>query len=82
MVELNIIAIPIAALLRSIAGWLENSLEDNKIEPYEWGKLGATLLRVSAIGLALFYGFDLDGMESAGVAIIGDFLLNGVKKTK
>ena len=78
----SILAIPMAAALRNIAGWLENSLEDNKIEPYELGKLGATFLRMGAIGLAIFYGFNLGGIESAGIAIIGDFLLSGVKKRK
>ena len=75
-------AIPVAAALRSIAGWLENSLRDGKIEKYEWGQLGATILRVGAIGLALYFGFNLDGLESGGIAIAVDFVLSAVKKIK
>jgi small-conductance mechanosensitive channel len=76
----SLLAIPGAALVRSVAGWLENALEDEVISDYEWRQLGATIFRVGVIGIAAAYGLDLQGFEAAGVAILGDFVLTTVKK--
>ena len=59
-------AAPIAPLLvRNIYGWLVNSLEDHKIEKWEWQKLGSTMLRLGGLALFLSLGFDIDGVNSA-----------------
>lgn len=49
----------VIALIRTIAGWLENALADGKITMYEWRKLVETVLRIvpQAIGLSAV-GFD------------------------
>ena len=80
--KLQLLAIPLAALLRNVAGWLENALKDGKVSKYEWGKLGATVLRVGAFGLAAFYGFDLTEYQSAGIAVVADFLFNSLRKKR
>jgi hypothetical protein len=41
-----IVGIPI---IRSLAGFLENALEDGKIDGFEWAQLGSTVLRVGII---------------------------------
>lgn len=80
MVDLSVFALPLAAGLRNVAGWAENALADKKVEPYEWGQLGATLLRVTAIGFAVYLGMDYSATESAGLAVVGDFLLSALTK--
>ena len=80
--KLQLLAIPLAALLRNVAGWLENSLKDGKISKYEWGKLGATILRVGALGLAIYYGFNLSEYQSAGLAVATDFLIHAIRKKR
>ena len=49
--------IVVAALLRSIFGWIENSCEDGKITLPEWKKLAATIFRMSIPIVGLIYGF-------------------------
>jgi hypothetical protein len=80
--KLQLLAVPLAALLRNVAGWLENSLKDGKISKYEWGKLGATILRVGALGLAIYYGFNLSEYQSAGVAVVADFIIHAIRKKR
>ena len=48
----------LAAVIRSFAGWLENSLEDGKIQDYELKKLFATMFRIipQALGLSALVG--------------------------
>lgn len=75
------IGIPvIGAVLRNVAGWLENSLKDGKIEAYEWGLLGSSILRVGVMGLALGFGLDIDPTSATGLAIGADYLLSALKK--
>jgi len=73
-----------AGLLRSILGWLKNSLADGKIDNLEWKLLGETTIRVGLIGLvaAYFPGLDLSGIELIAVSIGGDLILNAVKNIK
>lgn len=69
--------IPIA---RGVAGWLENALEDGKIEDFEWRQLGATVMRVGTIGVLAYYGLNGIGVNvdviaaSAGSAVV-DYIL-------
>lgn len=80
---LTIVGIP---ALRSVAGWLENSLKDKVISSFEWAKLGETIVRVGVIGLGLYFGLDkILGVDvsmlgaSAG-AVVLDFILATIKK--
>jgi len=72
-------------VIRSVAGWLENALEDGKIEAFEWTQLGSTVLRLGIIGFATFFGlnglgFDVNVLGAAGSAFILDFILRAIKK--
>jgi len=40
------IASVLPTLLRSVAGWLENALEDGEISRFEWKQLGSTFFRI------------------------------------
>ena len=68
------------SLLRNVGGWLENSLKDGAIDKYEWGQLGATILRVTIITVALAYGFNLDALAAAGSALAADFIISKFDK--
>jgi hypothetical protein len=73
--------IPFAAGgIRNIAGWLENSLKDGKIDKYEWGKLGGTVLEVAVLSFAAMFGLGLDPASASGVGILGSFVLSALKK--
>ena len=72
----------IAATLRSLAGWLENSLKDGKISNHEWGLLGATIFRVGVLTFATYYGLGLDVVASAGSAVVLDLILKALTKKK
>ena len=69
-----------AGLLRNIAGWLEKSMEDGVIDKYEWGKLGATVFRVTVIGLGAAYGLGLEPVAAAGSAVVLDFIIKAIAK--
>lgn len=74
---LTLTAIP---LIRSVAGWLEEALEDNKITYPEWRKLIKTVLRLGVPGIALYYGLNLTPEIAASIPLIADYLLNNIKK--
>lgn len=74
---LTLVGIPI---LRSVAGWLENALEDGVISAFEWSELGSTVLRMGVMGLGIYFGFDVSALAAAGGAVVGDFILRAVKK--
>lgn len=82
MLETLSTAVSVAAvgLFRNVAGWLENAVEDGSISPYEWGSLGATLLRHLVLGLGLYWGLDLSGLEAAAGALLGDLVLERLRK--
>ena len=70
----------IVALLRSVSGWLENSLEDGAISKFEWGLLGSTVLRVGGLALGLYFGLDMTALNSAGLSLAGDLALGKIKR--
>jgi small-conductance mechanosensitive channel len=85
MILTDFIPIVLAPVLRSVGGWLENALEDNKIDMIEWRQLGSTVLRVGIMGIATFFGLnglgiDISGIAAGGSAIVLDFILNAIKK--
>lgn len=69
-----------APVVRSVLGWFENAFEDKKISAFEWGELGATILRVGLIGVGLHFGLDLNEYAAAGSAIVADFILSSIQK--
>lgn len=52
----------------NLAGWLENAMKDGKIDKYEIGKLGATVMKVLILTLMIYYGLDVSSVEAAGLA--------------
>ena len=73
-------------VLRAVAGWLQVSLEDNKISLLEWKKLVKTVLRLGVPALALFYGFALDVEFAIAIPVIVDYafemIVKSIKKTQ
>jgi len=74
-------------IVRSVAGWLENALDDGKISPFEWSQLGATFFRVgilSAASMGVFSAFvgndQVVAFAGAGAALIADFILKRLQK--
>ena len=59
-----------AGLLRSIAGWLENSLKDGKIDEFEIKQLGGTMIKYFASVSILMLGLPIDQ------AVVGAFALD------
>jgi hypothetical protein len=77
----TLVLVPVA---RSIAGWLENALDDGKINSFEWKQLGATVLRVGMIGFATYFGlgemgFDVNALGAGASAVLVDFVLSAIK---
>ena len=70
------------ALARSVIGWLQNSLEDKKIQDYEWRLLISTVIRVGFFGVivAYFPGLNLSWLDASMVAIAADFIFSAIKK--
>ena len=68
------------SVIRSIGGWLENALEDGKIDNYEWGSLGATVFRVTLITVGVSLGFNLEPLAAAGTALVADFIVKALKR--
>ena len=54
----------IVNLARSIAGWLENSLKDGKIQAVEWAKLGSTTIRQAMYTGIIFFGGSAVGINA------------------
>ena len=81
----DIMAIPAAAVGRSLLGWLSNSLEDGKISRIEWVKLGTTIVRVSRINVGLLGVAGVSGanadMISVAMASVGvDMIYSKIEK--
>ena len=70
----------IAGAIRNIGGWFETSLADGKIQAYEWGLLGKTLIEVVVIALAAHFGLGTDLIQSSGLAILGSLGISTAKK--
>lgn len=72
-------------VIRNIAGWLENSFKDKKIDKYEWQELFSTVLRVGVLGVAAWLGlnglgFETPAIAAGGLAVGLDFLFNSFRK--
>ena len=72
--------VPIGAgLFRNLAGWLETSLKDGKIQAYEVSQLGKTLIEVFVLSMGAFFGLGMGVAESAGIAVLGSYGLSALK---
>ncbi len=69
-IPIAVIAAVSAGLLRSVAGWLENSLKDGKIDGYELKQLGGTVVKYFASVSILALGLPIDQ------AVAGAFVLD------
>lgn len=58
-------------ILRNMAGWLENSLKDGTITKYEWRRLVATVVKLTALGVATMFGLEGLGVEQAELIAAG-----------
>ena len=76
---LNSLTLVGAGIVRNVAGWLENAMADDVVDPYEWGQLGATILRTAVIGVGAIYGLGMEPFAAAGAAILGDFIFKALK---
>ena len=56
-------------ILRSVAGWFENALEDGKVTKFELGQLGSTVIRIGLTSAALFYG--VRGIFGIDIGVVG-----------
>ncbi|MFH1528700.1 MAG: hypothetical protein ABIG69_18995 [Bacteroidota bacterium] len=59
-----------AGLLRNVAGWLENSLKDGKVDEFEIRQLAGTIIKYFASVSILMIGLPIDQ------AVVGTFILD------
>ncbi len=69
-VPMAVIAAVTAGLLRNVAGWLENSLKDGKIDDFEVKQLCGTVIKYFASVSILMLGLPLEQ------AVTGAFVLD------
>ena len=69
-VPIAVLAAVSAGLLRNIAGWLENSLKDGKIDEFEIKQLGGTMIKYFASVSLLMLGLPVEQ------AVAGAFVLD------
>lgn len=68
-----------AAVLRNISGWIQNSLEDNEIQSYEWLQLLSTTIRVVVVTLCAQYGLGVDESQAAAIALLAEYGFSKLK---
>lgn len=74
---LEVLVAVLVPVVRSCAGWLENSMRDSKISNFEWKELGITVFQVGLPALALYVGLNEAGLDfSALGAAAGGFLVS------
>ena len=69
-----------SVIFRNALGWAKNSLEDGKIQDYEWKQLAITTIQTGGLFIVAYYGLGFDEYVSAGAAILGDMVYNLIKK--
>ena len=68
-------------VVRSFGGWLENAAEDKKFSAFEYGQLGGTIIRVTLMTGALYFGIegifgtDISVLAAGAGAFITDFIV-------
>jgi len=81
---LQAIAFPIG---RSVAGWAGTALKDNEVSDFEWKLLIETVIRVGMIEAAVYFSFNLAGVDipifaAGAAAFIADKIFNALKKNE
>jgi len=81
----NLIPIIGFPVLRSVGGWIENSLKDKVIDKFEWARLGETIVRVGIVAAGTYYGLgglgvDISAVAAGAGAVVLDFILAAIKK--
>lgn len=76
-----------APILRSITGWAEKSLDDNKVTRFELRKLAKTVIRTGTLAVLGYAGFQTAGVQSPELigalsGFIADKLIDAVKENK
>jgi len=71
-----------APILRSVAGWLHNALEDGKISAYEWKQLLTTGVRMVVPAVALYYGLNVPVEAAAALPLLAEYVFDYFKKAK
>ena len=74
----TVVGIPV---LRSVAGWLTNALEDNEITKFETKLLYSTIIRVGFISIVTYLGLNEMGMSisllgASGMACLTDKVID------
>ena len=75
------ISIAGAGFFRAFSGWLENSLQDGKIQTVEWVKLGETAIRFTVIGAGVYFGTDLEPVAAGAVTLLASLVYDKLNKT-
>lgn len=78
------VAVPI---IRSTAGWLQNSLKDNKIQKVEWKRLAYTTVKIGTTSLMIYLGansvgIDVNALGASAAGFVVDRLFDSIKETR
>jgi CRISPR/Cas system-associated endoribonuclease Cas2 len=78
------VAVPV---IRSAAGWLQNSLKDGKIQNVEWKKLAYTTVKIGTTSLMIYLGansvgVDVNALGASAAAFVVDRLFDSIKENK
>ena len=80
IINYEAVVLVFAPLLRGLAGWLENALEDGVIDWPEWRQLIQTVLRLGIPGFAIYFGTELPIEFAAAIPLIADYVYQYIKK--
>ena len=75
-------------VVRSVAGWMENALEDTKISTFEYGQLGGTIVRITLMTGALYFGIegifgtDITVLAAGASAFVTDVIIKKLSPKK
>jgi len=73
-----IVGVPI---IRNIAGWAENALQDGQISKYEFAELTKTIVSMGITGTFLYFGLDGVGIDGAAIgAAVGAFIIDKITR--
>jgi len=78
--EWTILAPVIAGAARNVIGYVENCLKDGKMDAYEWGQLGKTVVENAAIAVSAMFGLGMDVAQASGLAVLISYGLSALKK--
>ena len=70
----DLIGALVLPLLRNLMGWLENSLEDGKIQKYEVVELGKTFVKLGTPVLFAYFGVEFGNLDPI-ITILTSFVV-------